>query len=302
MQNTSSLAAGFALALLCTSSVTSQPIAVDLVGTINESADDLSVFPNIGPGDAVSVRVVLDTSLPNATTIFVESGETEVLATVLAPVASGETAQFFGVLPDIAGIDADGGVTISLDLPTTNPLDAAAFNGADLATSFGRVSYASLISVDPLVIDESVFSFRFDSVQAELLDTPTALCRPVDLDQNGTVDSADRDVLVAAVQSVVDGAGAPDVLDLDGDGEVTANDLGEAVFLLNRCSNEGPNGQPLVDVFDLTGDTAINILDLVLFIELFNNGDIRADVDSNETVDFFDFIAFLDGFDRAVLL
>lgn len=281
--------------------VASQPIAVELTGAVEETSDQLGVFLAVNTGDVVSIRIVIDTSIPSATTVFVETGPTQVTGQVLAPVVLSDGVQFFGVLPDIEGVDADGGVTVSLALPSTSELDASAYNATILDDSFGRISYASLVSVDPLVIDESAFRVRFDSVQAEALDIPTALCRPVDFDQNGTVDVEDRAFLIAAIQSFADGDDMPERLDLDGDGEVTANDLGEAVFLLNRCSNEGPVGQPLVDVLDLTGDDRINILDLVLFIELFNGGQAAADVDQNGSVDFFDFITFLDGFDVAVL-
>lgn len=293
---TSLLAAAFAAGPMA-----AQPIAVELTGTIEETADMLGVFPAVSIGDPASIRVVIDTSIPNATTISVNSGITEVSGEVLAPVVLSDGVQFFGVLPDIDGVEADGGVTVSLTLPSMSQLDAGAYNATLLEDSFGRVSYASLVSIDPLVIDESAFRVRFESVQAELLDIPTALCRPVDFDQNGIVDAEDRTALIAAIQSATDGDGTSELLDLDGDGEVTNNDLGEAVFLLNRCSNEGPGGLSFVDVLDLTGDDRINILDLVLFIELFNSGEPSADIDQNGTVDFFDFITFLDGFDAAVL-
>ena len=290
------------IAAVCAAgAVASQPIAVELTGVVGESFDQLGVFPSVNTGDVVSVRVVIDTSVPSATTVVVETGPTQVAGRVLAHVVLSDAVQFFGVLPDIDGLDADGGVTVSLALPSTSQLDADAYNATILDDSFARISYASLVSVDPLVIDESAFLVRFESVQAEALDVPTALCAPVDFDQNGTVDADDRAFLIAAVQSFADGGVMPERLDLDQDGEVTASDLGEAVLLLNRCSNEGPSGQPLVDVLDVTGDDRINVLDLVLFIELFNGGELAADLDQNGSVDFFDFITFLDGFDVAVL-
>jgi len=282
--------------------VSAQPISVELTGVVESAEDDLGVFPSVGVGDAVSVSVVFDTSLPRATTVTVQTGDTQVFAGGILPIVGPQLVELFGILPDLDGIDADGGSVVSLALPSTEPLDAAAFASADLDNSFARVSYASLISVTPLVIDESAFRIELLSVQSAVLDIPTALCAPVDFDQNDTVNADDRSALIDAFVEALNGGDQAPGLDIDGDGQVTTTDLAEAIFLLNRCSDEGPDGQPLVDVLDLTGDQMINILDLVLFLEFLGTGDPRGDIDGNGVVDFFDAIVFLNGFDVAVLL
>ena len=295
-----SCVAGFALA--CAAAIApAQPILIELEGTVMSAEDDLGIFPAVVVGDAVSVRVVFDTSLPRGTTVTVQTGGTQGVSEETLPVVGEGVLELFGAPPVLDGIDADGIVAVSLALPSTEPLDAATIAAADLDGSSARVSYATLVSVEPLIIDESVFRIDIASVRSEVLDIPTAFCRPVDFDLSDTVDGDDRSQLIDALVVALDGGEQVPGLDVDGDGEITTSDLAEAVFLLNRCSNEGPGGQPLVDALDVTGDQLINVLDLVLFLEFFENGDVRGDIDGDGELNFFDLIVFLDGFDTAVL-
>jgi len=302
MCTTSRFLLGTAFALTCLGhTANSEPILVEVTGSVDAQTDALGVFPDVGIGEEVTLQIIFDRSLADATTVTVLTGQTQVLAEGITPIVGPDSVQFFGVLPEITGLEADGGVIVSLALPTTNPLNSDAFEAADLQSSLARVSYATLVSVDPLVIDESAFTVELTSIQAQALDIPTAKCAPVDFDNSGTVDATDRALLQAAFVSAIDDGGDPEGLDFDGDGQITNADVAQAVFLLNRCSNEGPDGQPLIDVLDLTDDEQINIQDLVLFVEFILTSDPRADIDQSGTVDTFDVFTFIDAFDKAVL-
>ncbi|MEM1424573.1 MAG: hypothetical protein AAGH64_11300 [Planctomycetota bacterium] len=294
--------AGGLIAIGSVGHASERAISLELTGTVGTASADLPVFAGVSPGDEVTIRVVFDRSLPDASTVSVRTGDIDAFADGIFPIINPDSVQFFGILPGIEGLDADGGVTVSLALPDTSQLVPDAFELADLSASFGRASYASLVSVEPLVIDESAFDVRIDSVEASFIEGPNARCAPADFDANGTIDAADREALRLAFAEAIENDGPTDGLDFNNDGAVNNDDVAQAVFLLNRCSNEGPSGEPLVDLLDLNSDTLINILDLVLFVQYINTDDPRGDVDGSGAVDVFDVFTFLNAFDDALLL
>ena len=291
------------LALVCsTQAQQPRPISIELTGTVGTASDELGVFSEVDPGASVTISVLFDTSLPDATTITVTTGDTQVISRGIMPIIDPDRVRFFGILPDIEGLDADGGVALELALPADAQVGASTFAAADLSESSARVSYASLVSVTPLVIDESVFTIDLETIGSEVLDAPNAFCAPADFNLDGVVDAQDRVLLRDAFSAALNGGDETQGLDFDGDGLVTNADVAQAVIILTRCSNEGPGGEPRVDILDLTGDTLINILDLVLFIQYVNTDDPRGDIDNSGTVDVFDAFMFLNEFDNAVLL
>ena len=130
------------------------------------------------------------------------------------------------------------------------------------------------------------------------------------------VDPDGRDYTLMPASPAIDAASTPrlprDLLDLDGDGDLTEPLPVDLVGAPRRLddpsvpdSGEGP--APLPDMgslervphcrVDLDGDGQLTIFDFLTFQDHFQDGDLRADFDADGTLTLFDFLAFQTAFD-----
>lgn len=104
-----------------------------------------------------------------------------------------------------------------------------------------------------------------------------------DINESGVLRPIDRDLLIALDGVVIDSD--PDFeynpfADLDGDGDIDSDDLD--LFDASYC------------LADFNGDTDVDILDSLDFLDAYGNDDLAADMDENGEIDILDFLLFQD--------